>query len=370
MKKVIILLGLSIACGAFAAEPATESSLFDKIWGHTKLVDNPDATVLQSVALSGRLQGDSAYFSSDDHGSYDDSLWRRFRAGAKAKLFNDFTLHVEADLDLNDAGSENIYSRLTDAYISWSPSKALKLKVGKQGVGFTLDGATSSKKLLTLERSIVAGNLWFGTEYFTGVSASGKANGWTYTIGGYSADEGDELGTTDSGWFSLVSLGRDVSETTYVRADYVHNEPDYAGNVGTRDLSDVISFITQSEFGKLGVSTDLSYARGHSETDQSDLIALQVMPHYDFTERWQGVVSYAMVHCTDGPGARMGRYASRNLSGDDYETVQELFMGVNCYIYGDKLKWQTGVEYNLVHNNDAGDDYNGWGVTSGFRMSW
>ncbi len=365
----ITVIGVLFA-GIAAAEEKVDSSTYDKIWSYAKVVDNDDAAVLQSRAFTGRLQGDAYRFDSDDPGSVSDMDWRRFRAGGKVVLFNDFTIHAEADLDLNNVNNSDFYKRLTDAYISWSASKAFKLKVGKQSAGFTLDGATSSKKLLTLERSVVAGNLWFTSEYFTGISGSGTVDGWNYKLGGFSSDGGDEFGDFDSGWFSLASIGRDVSENTELRIDYVHNDPNYSGDVGTKKLTDVASIITKTQWDSFGFWTDLSYALGDDDQSQSDLIGLELMPFYDFNDTWQGVARYSMVHCTDGPGAVMGRYPKKNLSGSKYENVHEFYLGVNCYLYGHKLKWQTGVEYNLAQNDSAGDDYNGWGVTSGIRLSW
>lgn len=365
----IAIIGM-LCAGASIAEEGVDPSICDKIWGYAQLVDHEDAPILQSLALTGRLQGEYAHFTSDDHGDFDGAAWRRFRAGAKATVFDNFIIHVEADLDLNEAGSAPLYNRLTDAYMGWSPSKAFKLKVGKQSAGFTLDGATSSKKLLTLERSIVAGNLWFTTEYFTGISASGRVDGWDYKLGGFSADGGDEFGDTDSGWFSLASIGRDVSENTALRLDYVHNEADYSGDVGTKKLSDIISIVSQSQFGPWGLHTDLSYALGDGETSQSDMIGLQIMPFYNFNETWQGVFRYSMVHCTDGPGASMGRYPKKKISGSKYENVHDVYLGVNCFLYGHKLKWQTGVEYSIAQNDSDGDDYAGVGITTGIRLSW
>ena len=152
--------------------------------------------------------------------------------------------------------------------------------------------------------------------------------------------------------------------------DYVHNEPNYSGDVGTKKLTDIVSVVSKSQWGQLGVWTDVSYAKGDDEMSQSDLIGLEVMPFWDFTEMWQGVFRYSMVHSTDGPGAVLGRYPKKNLSSSKYEDVHDFYLGLNCFLYGHKLKWQTGVEYNLARNDSAGDDYNGWGITSGFRLSW
>ena len=71
----------------------------------------------------------------------------------------------------------------------------------------------------------------------------------------------------------------------------------------------------------------------------------------------------------------MSRYAGRNTPAgvrrNRAEESHNLLLGFNWYFYGHKLKWQNAVEYNygrdLAHN---GEDYNGYGITSAFRLSW
>jgi phosphate-selective porin OprO/OprP len=51
--------------------------------------------------------------------------------------------------------------------------------------------------------------------------------------------------------------------------------------------------------------------------------------------------------------------------------AHEFFAGINYYLYGHKLKWQNGVEYTTASNSGTNNhDYNGWGFTSAFRLSW
>jgi len=176
-KKIVsgLLVAITFSAGHALAE-ASDPPTYDKIWGYGTFYDNEDTKVIQKFGITGRLQGDAHSFVSED-ASNDDIVWRRFRFGFKATLFQDIVLHSEMDLDMNEANSgdwDMLYNRLTDTYVSWSPSNKPKVKRGKQSTGFTLDGATSSKKLIVPKRSIVAGNLWFGTEYFTGATASGS----------------------------------------------------------------------------------------------------------------------------------------------------------------------------------------------------
>ena len=70
-----------------------------------------------------------------------------------------------------------------------SPSDSLSLTVLKQSAGFNLDGATSSTKLLTMQRNNLSNNLWFTREYFIGISAEGDdGRRWSYKAGLFSSD--------------------------------------------------------------------------------------------------------------------------------------------------------------------------------------
>ena len=246
--RVAIMHGLLLALcvSAVAGEPGPQAlSRYDRLWDYAVLYKHDDGEVMQRLSLAGRLQADAAYFEadSDDSGSeeFEDALWRRFRIGAKATFSHDIVAHAEVDIDLNKMGTDGAYKGLTDAYLGWRPADAYMLKLGKQSAPFTLDGATSSTKLMTLERSIVAENLWFTTEYFTGASVVGAHAQWTTRLSLYSASGDEEFGSFDSGYFALASLGREFAgntgwEALSLRGDYVYNNPDYSGEVGTRNL--------------------------------------------------------------------------------------------------------------------------------------
>lgn len=371
----------------FSADEAAEVSMYDKIWDTLTLIDNDDAKVIQNLAIVGRLQGDAVSFHSEDS-NYDDFDWRRFRLGFKAAVFNDFILHVEMDGDMNDVDEDDwdeFYGRLTDAYLGWSASKAAKVKVGKQSAGFTLDGATSSKKLIVPERSIVAENLWFTTEYFTGAGLSGTTDQWTYNVGGFSASKEYEFGHFESGYFALLSAGHKVGEKGSLRLDYVYNDPDYTAitkdpdyAVGTKDLEHVVALVYKQMISeKLGLWTDIAGGKGIQDpsvgVDQSDLLGVDIMPFYNFTDAFQLVFQYAGVTSLDDQSqVKMSRYAQKNAGkAQTVETAHNFLLGFNWYLYGHKLKWQNAIEYNYGQNMAVtGEDYNGYGVTSALRISW
>ena len=354
-------------------EPATTA--LDDFFKLAALYEGDENTSIQSFVLSGRLQADAAFFYPSQADHYESFHWRRFRAGFKAKFLNHFTLHSEAGFDLNDWDFDeldDVYSRLTDTYVAWKASDAFNLKIGKIAAQFTMDGWTSSKKLIRLERSLLSNNLWFPAEYHAGTSADGEIDNWIYKIGMYSSAGGPEFGDFDAGYFGLFSIGYDFADTldmdkALLRLDYVYNDEN-KNNEGTRDLGQVVSFNAQLEKGKFGIRTDIAAGDGYGE--QSDLFAISLIPFYNITDKWQAVMSYNYV-TSDGPnGVHLDRYENRAVSGRADE-VHEFFAGLNYYIYGHKLKWQNGIEYTTASDsaNDGGA-YDGWGFTSGIRLSW
>ncbi len=357
-----------LAPGANAAD-GTGGSAYDRVWGYTELYRSDDGLV-RTFDLSGRLQGEATWFDADQ-GDFDDLLWRRFRFGFVSELAGGWVAQLEGDFDLNES-SGDWYTRLTDAYIGWQPGGELDLRVLKHSAGFTLDGATSSKKLLTLQRNNVTNNLWFTAEYFTGISATGVIDDrWHYRAGVFSADGDDEIGISDGGVFFLASLGHDWAQaldmkSAFVRLDYVNNEEDEESN--TRDFSDVMTLVTQWEQGSWGLWTDLSMGRGYF--DQSDIWGLSMMPFYNTSERVQWVFRYTYLRSDDDNGLRLGRYENEIVSGrgDEYN---EAYAGLNLFFYGHKLKWQTGLQYATMDDDpDDGGEYDGWGITTGLRIYW
>lgn len=368
----VILTSLS-AQRPQAAEPAPakpEPSVYDKIWKYAEWYRNDDNKVIQSFTFTGRFQLDYALVDADQG---DDDEWnvRRFRLGAKARLFRNFTVHGEVDINPQEA--RPAYERLTDMYVAWSQSKNFKLTVGKQGANFTLDGLTSSKELLTIDRGNLANNLWFPQEYMPGVTVSGEPDQWRYLAGVYSAGRANkELGKFDGGTFFLGTLGYDFGKQIEVKqalltGNYVYNESD-RNNSFTRSLEHVGSLNFSFDTGKWGFRTDLSGAAGY--LGQSDLWGGLVMPYYNFTDKFQVVARFTHISSDDANGVRLARYESEAVRGrgDEYN---EIYLGLNYYFYKHKLKLQTGVQYAEMNDraNDGGA-YDGWAWTTGLRISW
>jgi phosphate-selective porin OprO/OprP len=293
------------------------------------------------------------------------------RVGVKTKFHDDFTAHVEADYDPN--GGNLNYLRLTDAYFGWAPSDAFALKVGKHGAEFTLDGMTSSKELITIDRSNLANNIWFTEEYVPGVSVEGERGKLVYQGGVYSSGSRDRgFGDSDGGEFLLGTVGYDFAEQlgadeALLRLNLLDNDP-HPSNGFTRPLEQVTSLTFIYGRGAWRVGSDYSEAKGYFS--QSDLTGASVMPSYKLNDAVELVGRYTYV-ASDAPnGVRLGRYENEVVAGrgDHY---REVYAGVNYYWHGHKLKLQTGLQYATMADTAAdGGRYRGLSLTTGLRVSW
>jgi phosphate-selective porin OprO/OprP len=356
---------------AGAQSPENPPSVYDKIWQHlTTWYDDKENPVVQRVLFSGRFQHEFNTIDADQ-GGHDEWNTRRFRVGPRITLFRNYTLHVEAEL--NPQEIDPLYVRLTDAYVAWNRSAAFTLTVGKHSIPYTMDGATSSKELLAIDRSNLTNNIWFPQEYLPGVSASGRAGAWNYRLGTYSAGEQTrEFGKFDGGLATLAVAGYDFAkrlgvDQAVLSGNYVYQSED-RDNTFTRQLEHIVSVNFRLEAPKWGLRTDVSTADGY--LTQNDLFGVMAMPYYNVTDRLQAVGRYTFL-TSDGPnGVRLATYESSVVPGrgDEYN---ELYLGANYFFYGHRLKLQTGLQFADL-NDAAGDggEYSGVSWTSGLRIGW
>ena len=355
--------------GAAAAKP--EPSTYDKIWANfTEWYQDDTNPVVQQVLFTGRYQHEFAAIDADQ-GDLDEWNVRRMRLGPRITLFRSFTVHAE--VEVNPQERDPFYMRFTDAYLQWSTSSRLVFTFGKQGVPFTIDGATSSKELLTIDRSNLTNNIWFPQEYMPGVSVSGRVAPWVYRGGVYSAGAMNrEFGEFSGDYFTLALLGYDFAKPLGVKeavltGNYVYQHPD-ADNTFTRQLEHILSVHFKLEAGRWGLRTDVSDAHGY--LGQSDMWALMAMPFVNVTDKLQAVGRFTSIDSKNPNGIRFGTYESRIVPGrgDHYD---EVYLGANYYVYGHRLKLQTGLQWADMNDraNDGGE-YSGVSWTSGIRIGW
>jgi phosphate-selective porin OprO/OprP len=353
-----------------ASDPGKQESVFDRLWRFNRWYENASNPVVQRVLFSGRYQHDYAVVEADEGNTTEWNV-RRMRLGGRATLFRTFTLHGEVDLNPQEA--DPVYVRLTDFYLEWSRNRRFAVTVGKQGVDFTMDGSTSSRDLIAIDRSNLANNLWFTEEYVPGVSVSGTTGPWTYVGGVFSSGARNrEFGEFTGGLFTLGVVGYDFAETLGVEeallaGNYVYQEPDQ-DNTFTRPFEHIVSVNFLLDAGAWGARADLSAGAGYGT--QRDVWALMAMPFWNITRGLQAVGRYTYVESDGVNGVRLATYENRVVTGQG-DRYQEAYLGANYYFYGHRLKLQTGVQFADM-NDRAGDGgaYSGVGWTSGVRVGW
>lgn len=370
MTRVLFILLALLGAAHSAAAQTKEPSTFDKIWRFSDWYRNDDNPVVQRVVFSGRFHHDLVRLDADQ-GDLSESNVRRLRLGPRITLFKNYTLHGE--VELNPQERDPFYVRFTDLYAQWSPSGRLALTVGKQGVPFTLEGATSSKELLTIDRSNLANNLWFPQEYMPGVSVSGRAAPWVYRAGVYSAGEANrEFGEFSGGLFTLAVLGYDFAKSldakeALLSANYVYQHPD-ADNTFTRRLDHIGSLNFRFEEDRWGVRADVTAGSGY--LGQSALWGVMAMPFVNATDKLQFVGRYTFLDSDDPNGVQLATYENRVVRGRG-DTYNEFYAGANYYIYGHKLKVQTGLQFaDMDDRANDGGEYSGVSWVTGLRIGW
>jgi len=347
-----------------------EKSWCERVWEIPTIYKDADNPFIQEIRFVGRFHGD-VYQIDSDAGYDQDWIVRRLRGGVKIQFLKDFTAHVE--VDFSPQQPTPFYTRLTDAYLAWMPCAAFKLTLGKQSVKFTLDGATSSNELLTIDRSNIANNVWFTNEYISGISASGKIGNWQYNTGFFSGGtDSPEFGNFDAGNFWLGSVGYDFGKTLGVkkallRLDYVYNDPNLE-STSVRPFENIGALVFQLENGRWGFSAEGDVATGFGT--QSNVRAIGVMPWFNITDKLQAVTRYTYLTSDEPNGIRLARYDSfvTSKKGSEYH---EIYGGLNYYICGHKLKLQTGISYVVLNEPSIErGEYHSWQWTSGLRVSW
>jgi phosphate-selective porin OprO/OprP len=366
-----LALTVSHPTAAQETRPAEKKpSIYDEIWKYTRWYENEENPIIQNFVLSGRFQLDYANVDADQ-GDHDEWNIRRFRFGAKARLFQKLTVHGE--VELNPQEKDPVYVRLTDMYVEWAESDLVNATVGKHSAPFTMDGATSSKELLAIDRSNLTNNLWFTQEYFPGVSLAGERGAWAYHAGLYSSGSMNrEFGEFDGSAFVLAVVGYDFAKQLGVQdavlaLNYLHQGAD-PDNTFTRSFGNVASLNFKLKADRFGLRTDLAAGDGHM--GQSDVYGFMAMPFYDVGEGFQIVGRYTFVRSDEVNGVRLGSYENQVVSGrgDEYD---ELYLGLNYYFYAHRLKLQTGVQFaDMEDRANDGGAYSGVGWTTGLRVSW
>jgi len=360
------LISITLIAGESSApsKNSNPNSLED-LWDIPQLYSDSDSLLVNDLKLVGRYQWQYADLNSDQ-GDWSDSESRRFRLGTEAKVFGgDWKL--KGEINVNDDFSP-FYKSLEEAYIKYQGNDALNVTIGRQKPSWSYEWSTSSRKILTLERSLLVNQL--SPKKATGISASGSIDNWNYILGIYNGNINEEFGDfDDSGEFVLASIGYDYSKGSDFdkaawRFDLLHNRDE--ANNAAKPYKNSISLNHSISQGPVTLNTDLIHAGGYSD----DVYGIVLLPTYDISNKLQLVARYTYAS-SDGDGLRAQKRYEKKASltdsgyGEDY---QSYYLGLNYYINDHKLKLMTGIEYADMDGGSDGGEYSGWTLFSGLRL--
>ncbi len=367
---VTLLALTSLPVSAQNADPKPPST-YDRVW--SKLIDwynDKSNPVVQRVLFTGRFQHDLAMVEADQ-GDWRESNIRRVRFGTRITMFQNYLVHAE--MEVNPQERNPFYMRITDAYVAWQKNPRSVVMVGKQSIPFTQEGATSSRELMTIDRSNLANNIWFTQEYMPGVSISGRVAPWNYRAGVYSAGSMNrEFGRFDASVFTLAVLGYDFGKKLGVReavvtGNYLYQHPD-ALNTFTKKFEHIGSVNFRLEQPRWGFRSDLSKTKGY--LGQRDVLGVMAMPYVNATSKLQFVLRYTFLRSNGNNGLSLASYENKTTRGNG-DRYSEGYAGANYLLYGHRLKLQTGVQFADMRDraNDGGA-YSGVSWTTGLRVGW
>ena len=368
----VLLLSGTTALAQGDQKPAPKPpSAYDRIWTtFTDWYSDPENPAVQRVLFSGRFHADYAAVEADQ-GKASEWNVRRLRLGPRITFMRDYLFHVE--VEVNPQERDPFYLRITDAYVAWQKHPKAVITVGKQAVQFTQEGATSSRELVTLDRSNLANNIWFTQEYMPGLSVSGRAAPWTYRAGVYSSGAMNrEFGEFTGDAFTLATLGYDFAKKLGVReaaltGNYIYQHAD-VDNTFTRRFEHVMSMHFKLEQPRWGLRSDLSKTRGY--LGQRNVLGIMAMPLFNATDKLQFVARYTYLDSDGINGLSLATYENTVVAGRG-DRYTDAYVGANYYFYGHRLKLQTGVQFaDMRDSANDGGAYSGTSWTTGLRIGW
>lgn len=347
-------------------EPSELRQMMDSLWSLPVLYRNPENHYLKELRLVGRYQGQYQYTDSRQGHSneWDD---RRIRFGFYGEALNNVNFRVTYEYQ---SDTEDSNQNLDYAWVSWRPSNQFGVKAGLQKPLWSQEWSYSSRFMKTFERSQLVNQL--SPEKSYGVYASGQLDAWGYGIGLFSGDA--ESGLEDAGdYFLLLNIGRDL-QPIFLDIDKLHWRLDWIWNQDSKQFSESnLKHLVASgmRFGKGAWDVSTSVMFSSSSESNSDTYGLSVLPSYRISDsNFELVGRYQLAYGEDDGLNLQGRYEAEKVKlpkdyGDRYHAI---YLGLNYYIYGDKLKIMNGVEYSNMRSSNSDGDYEGCTFISGIRM--
>jgi len=348
---------------------AVAKATLDRIWDYSNAYRNDDARFIQELSLLGRYHG-QYWGVASNQGNADGWEDRRIWAGARMRFLDELTLASNFNLDPKPGSTPTRNRDYIDTLtLAWLHEDKIQLTLGQQKPGFTYEYDTSSNRILTLERSMLVNQI--APEKSPGLMFEQKLNDFRYRIGGYS---GQPLGESIDDLFGLLALEYDFGKITGhermgIQFYYLYSpEKKNEAIVPYRH-----SYSISSDFQEGPVSFLAQLMMADSFGDRPDVWGFTLMPaKFIHEEKLQLVARYQYANSDGADGLQLpNRYERQvpnlhnNGLGDRYHAG---YLGLNYYIYGNRLKLMAGIEYSDMSGGSKGGDFSGWSGFGGLRV--
>ncbi|MDB6075176.1 MAG: Phosphate-selective porin [Verrucomicrobiaceae bacterium] len=350
-----------------------EQSAFDKIWALPVLYKNNENPFLEEFALTGRAQFD--YFNVDsDKGDNDFFEIRRMRFGFDSYCADRF-IQVKATMETNLRSfnaDEVFYNRFTDLFIGLHFSDALNVRAGKLEPRFGYDRSMSDTLHKFFERTAFDDQVFNpGTDYEPGVNVFGKIGNWGYLLGVYSDQSDKEFGDFNGGSSYLAEISYDFSKALQAEKavwalDYMHMDNNVNSNVFVSMQNAAATYFDYQK-GKFGFATQFGYGNGIDS--KGDIYSFMLMPTYYLTKKLELVARYQLMLASEDNGITTLNRQEKTVGKFTGDTYNAVYVGLNYYLYGQKLKLMAGAQYaDLSAGTGASAGYKGWTSLVGLRL--
>lgn len=360
---------------AVTAETTTEESIFDKLWSIPKLYKDDTNPFIEEVDFTGRYQGD--YFDVESRKG-DTSFYetRRFRLGLEA-AFAERHIILKADLDTNlrQYNTKSVfYNRMTNLYIKFHINDAFNIVVGKQEPHFGYDRMVSDTLQDFFERSFFDDQFMPGPDYTSGVTVNGKIGHLGYQASVYSDAVDKEFGQFNGGQSELAEISYDFSKAFNCNRalwaiDYLHIDGINAHTNIFQSFENGVATYLDLKKDRLGFVTQFAYGNGVAA--KGDVYEVMLMPTFDITKKLQVVARYQLGLADQDNGITTLNRQEKTVGKFTGDTYNAAYLGVNYFIYGEKLKLMAGVQYeNLSGGTGPTASNSGWTFLTGLRVFW
>ena len=346
---------------AAAAKPGAEQSLKERFENLGLIYKDKKNPGLQELWVLGRYHGH--YHDNDgSHGQDSGFESRRVRLGFQATMFDRLTVHAQA---ISGSDFEPAYNGFTELWLRWQFAESLNLTVGQQKHRFTHDRNVSSRYMSFMERSMFTNMM--GLDYTPAVTLSGRVDKLEYYAGLFSNSAGTDMWESftqlDSGSSFLAAVTYDLghflgAETASFYGGYLHSEA-HANATNLTRFDDALAGALIFTDGPAAFVAELTAGFGGA---RGDAIGLNLQPSYFLTDTLEVVGRYQIASSSQATGLSSQRRYERLAGMGNGDSYQAVYLGLNHYIAGHRLKLLTGMEYARMNQRDS------FMVWAGIRM--